>query len=85
MTSNRNAFTFVFTAAIAGVFLVIFGLVGYTPPAHMSLDAETWRLGTWTDGVILVEVVLGSVLLGAAGLVALRLNRRLASTSRASS
>jgi len=77
MASNRKPFTFVFTATTVGVLLIIFGLIGYTPPAHMSLDAETWRLGTWTDGVILPEVVLGGVFLGAAGAVALRLNRSL--------
>ena len=77
MTSNRKTFTFVFTAGIAGVLLIIFGLIGYMPPAHISLAGETWRLGTWTDGVILAEVVLGSVLLGAAGVVASRINRRL--------
>ena len=77
MTSNRKTFGFVFTTAIAGVLLLIFGLIGYTPPAHMSLAAETWRRGTWSDGVILAEVVLGSVLLGVAGVVALRLNRSL--------
>jgi hypothetical protein len=78
MTPNRKAFTFVFTATIAGVLLMIFGLVGYTPPAHMSLDAATWRRGTWSDGVVLAEVVLGGVLLAAAGVVAWRLNRSLA-------
>jgi hypothetical protein len=77
MTASRNTFAFVFTATIAGVLLIVFGLIGYTPPAHMSLAAETWRLGTWTDGVVLAEVALGTILVSAGILVAMRLNRSL--------
>ena len=75
MTPNRKTFTFIFTATLAAVFLIITGLIGYQPPAHLSLDAETWRRGTWADGVILSHIALGSVLLAVAGVVALRLNR----------
>jgi hypothetical protein len=75
MTPNRKTFTFIFTATLAAVFLIITGLIGYQPPAHLSLDAETWRRGTWADGVILSQIALGSVLLAVAGVVALRLNR----------
>jgi len=75
MTSNRKTFTFVFTATLAAVFLIITGLIGYQPPAHLSLDAGTWRRGTWADGVILSQIALGSGLLAVAGVVALRLNR----------
>ena len=77
MNANRNTFTFVFTAGIAGVLLIIFGLIGYTPPAHMSLAAETWRRGTWADSFVLSEVAIGTVLIVAAAVVASRLNRRL--------
>jgi hypothetical protein len=80
MARNRNAFTFVFTATLAAVFLIATGLIGYAPPAHLSLDVATWRRGVWTGGVILNQVALGSVLLVVAGLVALRLNRRLPSS-----
>jgi hypothetical protein len=75
MTSKRKMFTFVFTATLAAAFLIITGLIGYEPPAHLSLDAATWRHGTWADGVILSQVALGSVLLAVAGVVAVRLNR----------
>ena len=76
MTSNRNAFTCVFWATLAAVFLIITGLTGYQPPAHLSFDADdTWRRGTWAGGVILSQIALGSVLLAVAGVVALRLNR----------
>ncbi len=75
MPSNRKTFTFVFTATLAAVFLLLTGLIGYQPPAHLSLDADTWRRGTWADGIILSQVALGSVLLAVAGVVALRLNR----------
>ena len=77
----RNAFGFVFTMTLAAVFLIVTGLIGYQPPAHLSLDAATWRRGVWTDEVILSQVALGVALLSAAGLVAVRVNRRL-STGR---
>ena len=73
----RNTFTFVFTATLAAGFLIVTGLIGYQPPAHLSLDAATWRRGVWTHQVILSQVGLGLVLLAAAALVALRINRRL--------
>jgi hypothetical protein len=75
MVSHRKTFTFIFTATLAAVFLIITGLIGYRPPAHLSLDADTWRRGTWDDGVILSQIALGSFLLALAGIVALRLNR----------
>ena len=81
---STTAFTFVFTAGSAGLLLIVFGLIGYMPPAHMSLDADTWRRGTWTDGVIPAEIVLGSVLVVAAGLVGFRINRRLDTYARRS-
>jgi hypothetical protein len=77
MASARNAFAFVFTAALAAVFLIVTGFIGYEPPAHLSLDPATWRRGAWGDEVILSQVGLGAVLLVAAGVVASRLNRRL--------
>ena len=77
MASGNKAFTFVFTAGIAGVLLIIFGLIGYMPPANVSLAGETWRLGTWSDGVIVGEIALGSILLLAAAVGASRLNRRM--------
>ena len=57
------------------MFLIITGLFGYQPPAHLSLDAATWRRGTWADGVILSQIALGTVLLAVASIVAFRLNR----------
>ena len=75
MTSNRKTFTFIFTTALAALFLLVTGFIGYQPPAHLSLDADTWRHGTWGDGVIVSQIALGSVLLAVAGVVALRLNR----------
>ena len=75
MTASRKAFSFVFTATLAAVFLIVTGLIGYQPPAHLSLDAATWRRGTWADGVILSQIALGSVLLAVAGVVAFRLDR----------
>ena len=74
----RNAFSFVFVAALAGIFLVVTGLIGYFPPGHMSLDAATWRRGTWTDEIIVGQVAIGAGLLAVAALVARRINRRLA-------
>jgi quinol-cytochrome oxidoreductase complex cytochrome b subunit len=78
MAPNRSTFVFIFTATLAAVFLIVTGLIGYQPPAHLSLDAATWRLGVWTDEVILVQVALGVALLAAVGVVAVRVNRRLA-------
>lgn len=75
MTSNRKTFTLIFTATLAAVFLLITGLIGYQPPAHLSFDADTWRRGTWGDGIIVSQIALGGVLLAVAGVVALRLNR----------
>ena len=77
MAAIRNAFGFVFTMTLAAVFLIVTGLIGYYPPAHMSLDAATWR-GTWTGEILMRQVGLGIVLLVAAGIVALRINKRLA-------
>ena len=76
MTPHRNMFTFVFTMTLAAVFLIVTGLIGYAPPAHMSLDAETWRRGQWTGDIILNQVALGVVFLALAGVVAVRINRR---------
>ena len=73
----RNAFGFVFTMTLAAVFLIVTGLIGYQPPAHLSLDAATWRLGTWTGQIVLPQVGLGVAFLMAAGAVAFRINRRL--------
>ena len=77
MAAVRNAFGFVFTMTLVAVFLIVTGLIGYDPPAQMSLDAATWRRGVWTDHVILGQVGLGIALLVAAGIVAFRLNRRM--------
>ena len=79
MTSNRSPFAFVFAAALAAIFLLVTGSIGYGPPAHMSLDPATWRRGTWTDGVILSQIAFGAVLLLAAVTAAVRINRRLGS------
>ena len=78
MAYNRSRFGFIFTATLAAVFLIVTGLIGYQPPAHLSLDAATWRLGMWTDEVILSQVALGVTLLTAAAVMAVRVNRRLA-------
>ena len=77
MSPSRKTFTFVFTATLAAVFLIITGLIGYQPPAHLSLDAATWRRGAWTGGVIVSQVSLGVVLLAVASVVAFSVNRRL--------
>jgi hypothetical protein len=74
----RNVFHLVFALALVAVFLIATGLIGYEPPAHFSLDPATWR-GTWTEQIALRQVGLGLVFLVAAGIVALRINRRLAS------
>ncbi len=78
MAPSRNTFVFIFTATLAAVFLIVTGLIGYQPPAHLSLDAATWRRGVWTNEVILPQVGLGVALLSVAGYVAVRVNRRLA-------
>lgn len=75
---GRNAFAFVFTMTLAAVILIVTGLVGYHPPAHLSLDAATWRRGTWTGEIIVGQVVLGVAFLAVAAVVARRINRRLA-------
>jgi hypothetical protein len=61
---------------LAAVFLIVTGLLGYEPYAHMSLDPATWRRGTVTDPMVWRQIALGVALLIAAGLVALRINRR---------
>lgn len=73
----RNSFTFVFTVTLLAVFLIVTGLIGYDPPAQMSLDAATWRRGEWTGEIIRSQVALGVALLALAGVVAVRVNRRL--------
>ena len=73
----RNVYGLVFTLTLVAVFLIVTGFMGWEPPAQISLDAATWRRGTWTDQIILRQVGLGIVFLIAAGIVALRLNRRL--------
>ena len=67
MHSRRNAFAFVFTMTLAAVLLIVTGLIGYYPPAHMSLDAATWRRGTWTGEIIVSQVALGAVFLALPG------------------
>jgi hypothetical protein len=74
MAYNRSTFGFIFTATLAAVFLIVTGLIGYQPPAHLSIDAATWRLGMWTDEVILSQVALGVALLTAAAVMAVRVN-----------
>jgi len=78
----RSAFGLVFTLTLAAVFLIVTGLMGYEPPAQLSLDAATWRRGTWTDQIVLRQVGIGIVLLIAAGIVTLRINRRLTGRGR---
>jgi hypothetical protein len=75
---GRNSFTFFFTMTLAGVFLIVTGLIGYYPPAHMSLDAASWRRGEWTGEIIQSQVALGVAFLGLAAVIAVRVNRRLA-------
>jgi hypothetical protein len=77
MRSSRRAFTFVFTMALAAVVLIVTGFIGYAPPAQLSLDAATWRRGTWTGVVIVPQVALGVACLVAAGIAGFRINRRL--------
>ena len=76
MTPRRRTFGFVFTATLASVCLIVTGLIGYQPPAHLSLDAATWRRGVWTGDVIVSQLALGGALLIAAVAVALSINRR---------
>jgi hypothetical protein len=73
----RNAFGFVFALTAAAAFLIVTGLIGYDPPAHMSLDAATWRRGQWTGEIIPSQVALGIAFLAVAAVVAVRVNRRL--------
>ena len=73
----RSAFGLVFMMTLAAVFLIVTGLLGYEPPGHLSLDPATWRRGVLTDQIVWRQLGLGLVLLIAAGLVALRINRRL--------
>jgi hypothetical protein len=81
MAPHRSTFSLIFSMTLAAVFLISTGLIGYQPPGHLSLDAATWRRGVWTGHVILGQVSLGAVLLVAAGVTAVRLNRRLFSGS----
>jgi quinol-cytochrome oxidoreductase complex cytochrome b subunit len=76
-SSSRNAFTFVFTMVLAAIFFIVTGLIGYRPPARLSLDASTWRSGTWSDEVVVSQIAIGLALLAAAAIVARRINRRL--------
>ena len=78
MAAVRNAFGFVFTMTVAAVFLIVTGLMGYSPPGHMSLDAATWRRGQWTGEIILSQVALGIAFLAVAAVAAVRVNRRIA-------
>jgi hypothetical protein len=73
----RNAFTFVFTMTLIAIFFIVTGLIGYQPPAQLSLDASTWRNGTWSDEIVIPQIAIGIALLAAATLVARRINRRL--------
>lgn len=73
----RSWFGLVFTMTLVALFLIVTGLMGYQPPAQLSLDAATWRRGTWSDEIVLSQVGLGVVLLIAAGAVAFRIDRRL--------
>ena len=77
MAAVRNSFGFVFTMTLVGAFLIGTGVIGYYPPAHMSLDAATWRRGEWTGEILLGQVALGVVFLMLAGIVAVGLNRRM--------
>jgi hypothetical protein len=73
----RNVFSLVFTLTLAAVFLIVTGFLEYEPPAHLSLDPATWRTGTLTDQIVWRQIGLGLVLLIAAGLVTLGINRHL--------
>jgi hypothetical protein len=78
----RSVYGLVFTLTLAAVFLIVTGLIGYEPPAHLSLDAATWRRGTWTDQIVLRQVGFGIVFLIAAGIVTLCINRRLTASHK---
>jgi hypothetical protein len=78
----RNVFGLVFTLTIGAILLIGTGLMGYSPPAHMSLDPATWRRGAWTGEIILSQVALGIAFLTVAAVVAARVNRRLGNGSR---
>jgi hypothetical protein len=71
----RNTVGLMFMLTLVGSVLVVTGLMGFQPPAHMTLDPATWTTGTWSDGVLLRQVGVGVGLLIAAGLVMLRINR----------
>ena len=77
MAAVRNAFGFVFTMTVAGLLLIVTGLIGFYPPAHMSLDPATWRRGQWNDEILLPQLAIGVVLLAVAWVGAVRVNRRL--------
>jgi hypothetical protein len=77
MHSNRSLFACIFTLTLAALFLFTTGLIGYSPPGHLSLDPASWRRGVWTGGVILSQVSLGGVLLLVAGALAVKVHRRL--------
>lgn len=77
---TRNAFTLVFTAGAAALFLIVTGVIGWQPPARLYLDGATWRSGIWTGGIIWTQVALGVACLAFAVLVARRVNRRMRRT-----
>jgi hypothetical protein len=72
---TRNAFTLIFTAGAAALFLITTGLIGWQPPARLDLDRATWRSGIWTGGIIWRQVALGVAFLALTVLVARRVNR----------
>ena len=73
----RSPFGFVFTVATAAIFLILTGLAGYDPPAHWSLDPMSWGRGTWFNHILWSHVAIGLALMGAAAIVARRINRRI--------
>lgn len=73
----RNAFHLVFILTIAAVVLIVTGLIGYDPPARLTLSAPAFG-GTWSDQILFWQVGLGMMFLTVAVIVALRINRRLA-------
>jgi hypothetical protein len=79
----RNVFHLVFALTIAAVVLIVTGLIGYDPPARLSLGAPAFG-GTWSDHILFRQVGLGIVFLVVAGIVALRINRRLAQNPKPS-
>lgn len=68
----RNTFGLVFMLAVVGAVLTIAGLIGFQPPAHLSLDPATWTRGSWHDDILVRQVGLGVALLIAAGLIVRR-------------